>query len=399
MAFGIYIHIPYCIQRCHYCDFATYVQDQILPPAKYFELLKKEFFQNRNLFKQTQLTSLYFGGGTPSLVPPELIADFIYFLSDQGFQVLPDTEITLEVNPATLTAQKLEIYKKAGVNRLSVGSQTFNDKRLKELNREHSADDTIKTLSLIQEFKFNFSFDLLYSLPHQTQSDFMQDLNFVEKIRPHHISPYILTLPQEHFLNIGRPEEDIQIEMFQSLDSRLKDLGYEQYEISNYCLPGFQSRHNLLYWDDQEYWGLGLSAHSYQNVGQKKTWGRRFWNERNIENYQTRIECNLSDHPDALSELLTAHEALTDYCHTSLRKISGLNLNQLDQKFAAGVSALVIDRLATSRNRELVKFQNDQIQLTPPGQLLSNQIFAQLVFDRSDLDHLDIDSFKDRLKF
>ncbi|MCX7978714.1 MAG: radical SAM family heme chaperone HemW, partial [Bdellovibrionaceae bacterium] len=265
MAFGVYVHVPYCIQRCSYCDFATYEQYSIMPPPQYFSLLWEEIVRKSSLFPQKKLDTLYFGGGTPSLVDPSLIAGTIKILGDCGFPVGPDTEVTMEVNPATLTPQKMEFYLDIGVNRFSVGAQTFKDSLLKMVKREHSSADTIETLRLLQKYEVNFSFDLLFALPEQTFDDLLYDLKMAIDFAPSHISPYCLTLNDTHPLNKGRPLDDVQVEMFHLISETLTSAGYRRYEISNFCLPQRESRHNMLYWTDQEYWGVGLSAHSYRH--------------------------------------------------------------------------------------------------------------------------------------
>lgn len=343
--FGIYIHIPYCIQRCSYCDFATYVQSEILAPAKYVELVKREIPLRKHYFgfnNETvkNLSTLYFGGGTPSLIDSQLIVDLITELNKHGFVTRPDTEITLEINPATVDERKLEHYLSAGVNRFSVGAQTFHDRLLKMVKREHNSKQTLQTLDLLKKYKLNFSFDLLFALPTQTLEELKSDVDTAVEIGSKHISPYCLTVPESHPLSKNRPLDDEQLEMFNIIHQRLTAKNFNRYEISNYSLPGYESRHNQLYWQDQPYWGLGLSAHSYSKTTK---YGHRFWNPNNINIYETQIQQNLSELSAEQIEILNQHQALTDFCHTSLRIAEGISLSQLTEKFDSKIANRVLE--------------------------------------------------------
>lgn len=398
---GVYFHIPYCLQRCTYCDFATYVHSEIKPPEHYVELVKKEISLRHNLYaqsKSTPLKTIYFGGGTPSLIPASLIVDLISELSKFGYQTGPDTEITIEINPATVDERKLEIYLKAGINRFSVGAQSFSDRLLKMVHREHNAQQTKDTLALLRKYDLNFSFDVLFALPTQTLAELKYDLDIAVELGSKHISPYCLTVPEGHPLSKNRPLEDDQVEMFNLIHSKLVENNFARYEISNYAKPGFESKHNLLYWTDDNYWGLGLSAHSYMkntDAQDKKSlsainWGSRFWNASNFDLYDKEITGapaastieNLAAHQ---KELLEKHQSLTDFCHTSLRLNSGLNLKKLEDKFGSK-AAVVVQNLALSMTpHNVVEAIKSGFRLTDSGVLVSNQIFEKFTFLKSDL--------------
>ncbi|MFN3454094.1 MAG: radical SAM family heme chaperone HemW [Pseudobdellovibrio sp.] len=380
--FGIYIHIPYCIQRCSYCDFATYVQSEILAPAKYVELLKREIPLRKHYFgfnNETvkNLSTLYFGGGTPSLIDSQLIVDLITELNKHGFVTRPDTEITLEINPATVDERKLEHYLSAGVNRFSVGAQTFHDRLLKMVKREHNSKQTLQTLDLLKKYKLNFSFDLLFALPTQTLEELKSDVDTAVEIGSKHISPYCLTIPESHPLSKNRPLDDEQLEMFNIIHQRLTAKNFNRYEISNYSLPGYESRHNQLYWQDQPYWGLGLSAHSYSKTTK---YGHRFWNPNNINIYEKQIQQNLSELSAEQIEILNQHQALTDFCHTSLRIAEGISLSQLTEKFDSKIASRVLEIAKKMVNHGLIELKNDHIVLTDSGIHISNQIFEKFTF-------------------
>ena len=390
-SFGIYVHIPYCLQRCTYCDFATYERSKIMPPEQYLSLLKEEIRQSEKAYRKGPLQTVYFGGGTPSLLPAENIVSILQELANAGFSQNSQTEITLEINPATIDPYKMEIYLKAGINRFSVGAQTFDDVLLKSVNREHNATQTRETLTLLKSLGVNFSFDILFALPTQTQDGLRRDLDEVLYFNPHHVSPYCLTVPEGHVLSKNRPLEEAQIEMFEAISDTLKSVGYERYEISNFALPGFHSRHNSLYWDDSAYWGIGLSAHSYAHSGD---WGLRYWNPNSIGAYENQIrslEGKTFQHPAANldldhQEILRKHRALTDFCHTSLRTASGLVESRLMQRFGETAARAVLGSLQLFSEQKLVtRYGEGAWRLTEEGIVLSNQVFAGLTFLEGEL--------------
>ncbi len=382
---GVYIHIPYCLQRCTYCDFATYVHNEILPPEKYIELVKKEISLKKHVYQKSflnkNLSTIYFGGGTPSLISADLIISLISELSKHGFTTGPQTEITIEINPATVDPKKLEQYLAAGVNRFSVGAQTFHDRLLKSVNREHNAKQTFDTLELLRKYNLNFSFDLLFALPTQTLKELESDVETAVQLGSSHISPYCLTVPEGHPLSKNRPVEDEQIEMFNVIHQKLTARNFSRYEISNYSLPQKESQHNLLYWQDKPYWGLGLSAHSYS---QNTTWGERFWNASNINIYEQEILSGTENSPmkskDNQIEILEKNQALTDFCHTSLRLSEGLSLTKIEKKFGAEFNSEIQKISADLVKRNLLSKINDSYQLTDSGILISNQIFEKFTF-------------------
>lgn len=379
MAFGVYVHIPYCLQRCTYCDFATYEHTKIMPPDQYVDLVLKEIRQHSGQWTQKNLDTIYFGGGTPSLISSQHIVAIIDELGNNGFTKSDKTEITIEINPATLDPKKMETYLKAGINRFSVGAQTFDDRLLKMVHREHNAQQTRETLQFLKNYGVNYSFDILFALPTQTKDGLKKDLEEVLAFRPNHVSPYCLTVPEGHVLSSNRPLEDDQIEMFEMIKNHLQSAGYRPYEISNFCLPGFESRHNCLYWDDQEYWGVGLSSHSF-----KKTlpWGERFWNPNSIGSYQNFVEASLL--PE--KEQLLLHQALTDFFHTSLRRSQGLIFDEFTAKFGHKRWVKIQPILQQlQQNTWLENPISGQWRLTQEGILVSNQVFAALTFLKQEI--------------
>ncbi len=331
-------------------------------------------------------SSLYFGGGTPSLVPAHFIVSLLEELEKQGIQRSPDAEITLEINPATVDPHKMEIYLKSGINRFSVGAQTFNDGLLKSVHREHNATQTRETLALLKSFGVNFSFDLLFALPGQSLEILNTDLDEVLKVMPNHVSPYCLTVPEGHVLSAGRPLESIQLEMFDLISHRLKSAGFLQYEISNFSRPGFESKHNSVYWDDSEYWGLGLSSHSYDKQGGQ--WGGRYWNSSNfgvymdqVASWQNKVWSSPHEYlPESQKEILLAHQSLTDFCHISLRTLHGLNADRVTKKFGARTMSHLEPILLELKERGWLNHSKQTWSLSDEGIVLSNQVFAALTF-------------------
>ena len=394
MAFGVYVHIPYCIQRCTYCDFATYEQSKIMPPQDYLKVLFEEIRQKHKYYPATELSTLYFGGGTPSLIEAQSIVAIIKELAKYGFTTGRNTEITIEINPATVSKEKLKIYLDHGINRFSVGAQTFDDNLLKMVHREHNAKQTLETLDLLRAHDLNFSFDILFALPTQTFAGLRKDVEIALDLGARHISPYCLTVPDGHPLSKGRAVDDEQVEMFELLSEQLTSKGYQQYEISNFAIPGYESRHNLLYWTDEPYWGLGLSSHSYTRSSK---WGTRFWNVNSIGEYEKQIlgqkdsvfegpELQL---PAAQFEKLEMHQALTDFCHTSLRLMRGLRETELQEKFPAAICHQVHSILNETEHKGWVKNDNGHWILTQAGLVISNQIFRDLTFLKDDFSHID----------
>lgn len=382
-SFGVYFHIPYCLQRCTYCDFATYEKSQIMPPESYTNLVLQEMNMYQNFYKPRKLDTIYFGGGTPSLVHPRHILQMVQELEKLGFEKGPDTEMTLEINPATLTVEKMESYVAMGFNRFSVGAQTFSNAQLKKVRREHTAEQTIETLAFLKSYNVNYSFDLLFALPGQTLEDLAKDLEQVVRFSPDHVSPYCLTVPEENPLFKGRPHDETQVEMFELITKTLSANGYHQYEISNFSKPGSESKHNSLYWQDQEWWGLGLSSHSYSK---QTKWGIRYWNPRGIKDYEKQIlEITAPldsplELPLAQFENLEKHQALTDFCHTSLRMLSGLSLASLENKFDLQTVKVVQALCEDLLRKTWLKKTTQGYCLSDDGIVLSNQVFLALTF-------------------
>ncbi len=387
--FGAYVHIPFCIQRCHYCDFATFGKDQIQANDEYIDVLCREIEMRQNLFISDSLDTLYFGGGTPSLLSPEQLNRIVKSFQKAGKKITDKTEVTIEVNPATLDADKCLALKEIGFNRVSIGCQSFNDDFLKACNREHSADQTRETIELVNSQFDNFSLDLLFALPHQSLSQLENDLMEIKSFQPPHVSAYCLTLPEHHPMNKGRGSEEEQVEMFERVLHSFSEVGLTRYELSNFCKPGFESQHNNLYWTDQNFWGVGLSAHSYRK---SPNYGYRFWNTKSYDTYfkqmnQLDVSSSIENSfPSEQWEKLKFHESLTDFCHTGLRLTQGLALQSVRQKFGNLAAQMVVEKLQGPIASDLVELRKDRLILTEKGFLLSNRVFEALLILPEDID-------------
>ena len=369
---GIYLHIPFCRSRCSYCDFATDVYKNGEAVERYVSALTKEI---ENFPVKEEIDTIYFGGGTPSLLSSiqlEKILDAI----DGKFAVGADSEITLEMNPATVTLKTLKEYKTLGVNRASFGAQTFDDTELKRLGRRHTAQDVRETIELLRNANFeNVSFDLIAGLPRQTIKDWERNLDEALKLRPEHLSLYLLEIheatPLAEQIRSKRqpmPDGDLSAEMYELMLDKVSEKGYEQYEISNFTLPGFSSRHNSKYWTLDAVFGFGCSAHSFG--GQKKRWS----NERDTLKYVEAIEKNLSPIVEE-----TEIEAKSEHVFLGLRLSKGIDLDEYRKKFGANLTEEFAEDLKRLREAELIEVSENYLKLTNKGYLFSNEVFAVFV--------------------
>ncbi len=377
MALSVYIHIPYCLQRCRYCDFTTFEFNQIMAPENYIGLVLKELRLRHQFVPSKKLRSVYFGGGTPSLISAELIISLLDELANLGFEFLPSCEVTLEINPATVDEKKLDLYLGRGVNRLSVGAQTFHDHHLRNCGRKHSAEDTRKTLDLLKRHKVNFSFDLLFALPGQSTAELESDLLEVGRYSPNHLSAYCLTVPEGHPMSSNRPLEEDQVEMFRLIECSLKATGLQKYEISNFAKPGFESRHNSSYWHGIPYIGIGPSSHSFNGIS-------RQWNCANNALYHRSISQN---EIPAEIEILKKKDILNERIMTEFRLDEGIHLNSLINHLnPQGIQQALI-RVEKWKNDGKLIQKGNHIFLTQSGKLFADGIAADFFITDDDLNH------------
>lgn len=384
MSAGVYLHIPFCRSRCSYCDFATDVYKNSETVERYVSALAKEIerfeFSNSNHpLTQTVLTksidTIYFGGGTPSLLSPKQLEKILCAIHGK-FSVAGDSEITMEMNPATMTLATVREYKNLGVNRASFGAQTFDDTELKRLGRRHTAQDVRDTIELLRRADFdNVSFDLIAGLPRQTLEDWERNLDEALKLKPEHLSLYLLEIheatPLAEQIRAGRqplPDEDLSAEMYELMLEKVSAKGYAQYEISNFALPNFESKHNSKYWTLDACFGFGCSAHSFD--GQKI----RRANERDPLKYVETIEKNLSPVVEQ-SEV----NVKSEYVFLGLRLNAGIDLEEYKKRFGADLTEEYAEDLKRFQEAEVIEFSGNRFKLTDKGRLYSNEVFAAFV--------------------
>lgn len=382
---GIYVHIPHCLQKCHYCDFPTVLLKNGPDLDEYCDQIVSELGLQL-LPRQQGLSSVYFGGGTPSLLGPRRVARLLKAINDNGYKLNPNCEITYEINPGTLTENDLKDLKSIGVNRFSLGVQTFDDPILKLIGREHKAIDSHQTLNLLKGSCF--SADLILGLPSMTFDKFKNDVEQILLYSPDHISIYLLTVPELHFLNQQMPQNDDLEDLLNQAEPYLKTLDFYRYEISNYVHKQRRpSQHNLLHWNDLSYWGVGLGAHSYfKDLGH---WGTRFWNPRSLKSYQSQLQKRLKTGalpPAEQVEPLQLHESMTDFCFTHLRQASGIPKDRCSKKFPDFSEKLITDRLFKLTKQGYIFESTTSWRLTDHGKKFADFVFRELCFNKKELE-------------
>src|ERR1044072_7611509 len=376
---GIYIHVPFCRGRCSCCDFATGAYEGALA-EEYVRSLAREIgsFQIAGADDE-EVDTIYFGGGTPSLLTHAQVANILETVCKR-FRVRADAEVTMEMNPGTVTRETARAFRAEGINRASFGAQTFDDSELRSLGRTHTADDTRRTFETLRDSGFdNVSFDLIAGLPRQTLEAWERNLSEALALGPEHLSLYLLEVhegtPLAAQIREGRqpaPDADLAAEVYRHMTARPHDAGYEQYEISNVCKPGHESRHNLKYWTGAPYYGFGCSAHSFD--GRASRWA----NERDARRYVELIK----ETGTAVVERteLDARERSAEALFLGLRLLSrGVDLAEHRALFRRDVRADYAGHLAGLGGAGLIEFEGDVLRLTPEGALLSNEVFSAFV--------------------
>lgn len=368
---AIYVHVPFCVRKCVYCDFASFAGREG-QWHDYFEALGCETRAGADGLRAYEARSVFFGGGTPSLVPAEYIAMQLDRLR-AVMPIAPDAEITLEANPGTLTAQKLDTWLRAGVNRLSLGIQSFDDALLKNLGRIHSADEAEVAVHMARHAGFdNISLDLMYALPEQSLAAWRDTLDRATTLPIRHISAYSLIVEPDTEMarrvargEVAVPDDDQVNEMQRMATARLHRAGFERYEVSNYAQPGFESRHNMTYWMGGDYLGLGSAAHSL--VG-----GERFENPPELARYISG-ERRLNVH--ALSVAERREEAIM----LETRTCRGLDMASWRQRFGDDFERTHARAIAKLEYYGLIELMGGCLRLTEPGMELQDSVALELM--------------------
>lgn len=369
-----YIHIPFCTQICYYCDFSkVFIKNQ--PVDAYLQALIREI----SLADTGKLRTLYIGGGTPTA----LSADQLNYLLSHLQEILDLTEIeefTIEANPGDLDAEKIKVLKKSAVNRVSLGVQTFNDKHLKRIGRSHNEAQIYDNIEALKVAGFdNISIDLIYALPGQTMEDVKENVEKALSLDIPHLSLYSLIL--EHhtvFMNkmrrgkLNLPTEDLEAEMFDYIISELEKNGFEHYEISNFTKPGMESRHNLMYWNNDEYYGFGAGASGYVN-------GVRYRNRGPIQHYLRALA--EEDHARLSEEVLTKNEMMEEEFFLGLRKKSGVSIARFEEKFQENFEdryGKIVDELTSDG---LVQITEGRLRMTKKGLFLGDTVAEKFILE------------------
>ncbi len=360
MTESVYIHIPFCKSKCRYCSFVSITDTEMM--ESYVKALLQEIKKHYN---SENLKTLYFGGGTPSLLPIDLVAKIL-----KEFNFSKDTEVTFEINPDDANFTYLKELKNLGVNRLSFGVQTFDDDILKLIGRRHSSKDVLKAVDNAHNAGFeNISVDLIYGLPTQTMSILKNDLEAVKTLNIQHVSTYGLKIepPSYFYSNLpqGLPDDDTQADMYLEVNEFLENIDFRRYEISNFAKTGYESRHNLNYWNNAEYYGFGAAAHGYKD-------GIRYSNTSDIAEYIKNPLQHKNEH------IVSQKEKLEEEIFLGFRRESGINIEKVNKKFNINFDEKYHDVLQ--------KYIPDYItqtdygyKLTLDGVLLSNNILAEFI--------------------
>lgn len=368
-----YVHIPFCTQICYYCDFSkVFIKNQ--PVDAYLQALIREF----RSYDITELRTLYIGGGTPTSISAVQL-DYLLTELNRDLNLNTLEEFTIEANPGDLTVDKIEVLQKSAVNRVSLGVQTFNDKHLKRIGRSHNEAQIYSTIDALKTAGFqNISIDLIYALPGQTMDDVRSNVAKALSLNIPHLSLYSLIL--EHhtvFMNKMRrgklhlPTEDLEAEMFEYIISEMERNGFEHYEISNFTKPGFESRHNLMYWDNVEYYGVGAGASGYLD-------GIRYRNRGPIQHYLKGV----SEGNARLSEeVLSKNEMMEEELFLGLRKKEGVSIGKFEQKFGTSFEKRYGQIVQELQSDGLLKENNGFIQMTKKGLFLGDTVAEKFIVE------------------
>ena len=368
---GIYVHIPFCKQKCAYCDFVSFAGALEKYEEQYVNALVKEIHSYREEPK-IKADTIFFGGGTPSVISASSFEKISSAIFDT-FEIMADTEFTLEANPKTLTDEKILVYKACGVNRISLGLQSFCEKELKVLGRIHNFEDFKTSYEMCVRYGItNINVDLMYALPTQTIESLTRTLSEVASLSPAHISAYSLILEEGTRLFQEKekyvfPSEDEECEMYLAITKSLADAGYLHYEISNYAKPGYESRHNLKYWHDEEYIGLGLAAHSY--FGRK-----RYANPSSFSEYFS-LPGREYLQSEEIDEVANAYE----YAMMRLRLSEGFSLSEYKSLFGRDFLSGKEEYIARLVDEGYMLLSTDKIAFTEKGFYVSNEILSQIL--------------------
>jgi oxygen-independent coproporphyrinogen III oxidase len=376
----LYIHFPFCVRKCLYCDFNSLAGSSVAPKGYVAALVREQELRAATVDGPVTAPTLYFGGGTPSLMAPELVK-LVIDGARRLYGLSPDAEVTMEANPGTVDCEKLAGYRSAGVNRLSLGVQSFDDAMLARLGRVHSARQAVEAVTAAREAGFaNIGIDLIHGLPGQSVAMWRDDLQRAVELAPEHVSAYGLAVeegtPFHELAGAGRldlPDEEDALKMLEMTAEVLGEAGYEQYEISNFARPGCRSRHNQVYWRRGAYLGFGAGAHSFLRDG----WGRRWHNPDHPAAYLQAMKHGLLQVEEPIT--LSRRDAMAEFMFLGLRLLEGVELTAFQREFGEAVTDVYSREVAQLQEMNLLELAGDRLRLTRAGLPLANQVFQRFL--------------------
>lgn len=381
MECALYIHFPFCVRKCLYCDFNSLTGSSVSPEGYAAVLVRELELRAATLDGPVTAPTLYFGGGTPSLMAPASV-QLVVGGTRRWYGLLPEAEVTLEANPGTVDREKLAGYREAGVNRLSLGVQSFDDATLVRLGRLHTARQAADAVTMARQAGFaNLGIDLIHGLPGQTVAMWRDELARAVDLAPEHISAYGLTVeegtPFFSLASTGKldlPVEEAALAMLEMTAHVLRDAGYEQYEISNFARPGWRSRHNQVYWHRGNYLGFGAGAHSFLRQG---GWGKRWHNPIDPVAHM----CALADGLPPAEEptILDRRGAMAEFMFLGLRLLEGIERSRFREEFGVAVNEAYGQEVDFLMSSGLLELAGDRLRLTRAGLPLANQVFQRFL--------------------
>ncbi|SDY31142.1 radical SAM family heme chaperone HemW [Tindallia californiensis] len=375
-AISLYIHVPFCASKCHYCDFVSEVGNES-QVNEYVQLLSKEVQRYQKVISDKKIKTIFFGGGTPSLIPGKKMKEIMKRITGD-FSVLPEAEISLEANPGQLDREKLFNYRESGINRISFGLQAIQEPLLKKLGRRHDVEIFARQVTNAREEGFfNLNVDLIFGIPGQTITDWSHSLSYIADLGIPHTSCYGLTYEEGTTLHtmketqkIRPVEEEVEWQMFHVAMNEMKKRGYHHYEISNYCQEGSQCKHNITYWKNEEYLGIGIAAHGYLD-------GVRYGNTETFYDYERII--NADGLPVVVQQKISKEEAMKETMFLGLRMMEGVSNSCFYQRHGVSLFDIFEKEIKELTYKKLIAVEKDNIKLTNLGIDLANQVFLYFV--------------------
>ena len=371
---GIYIHIPFCKKKCDYCDFISF-SNKDKKIEEYINAIIKEIEQQKI---KSKITTIYIGGGTPSYIDSKLIKEIIAEIKKKN--VDSNAEITIEVNPGTITKNKLEDYKEVGINRLSIGLQVTQNELLKQIGRIHDFEQFLETYKMARKLGFNnINIDLMLGLPNQRIKDLRESLEKIIELNPEHVSVYSLIVeegtPISNKIKLGEltlPEEDLERNMYWYVKNTLELNGYRHYEISNFAKPGYESRHNMNCWNQKEYIGIGIAAHSYRDI-------TRYSNTEDLSEYIKNVKNGHFERNRIIHEIQKEDDTKREYMILGLRQINGISISKFKEKFGENPIYTFRNELKKLTEEKLIIVDDNNIKLSNKGLDFANIVWEEFI--------------------